>query len=63
MAVMNVFKTTTTAASPLDGSNSTADKPLVSDFITVQSFTNFAAMTGASTCRICLLSPGALSHS
>jgi hypothetical protein len=49
MAVMNVFKTTTTAASPLDGSNSTADKPLVSDFITVQSFTNFAAMTGAIT--------------
>jgi hypothetical protein len=49
MAVMNVFKTTTTAESPLDASTGTVAKPPVSDFITVQSFTNFAAMTGAIT--------------
>ena len=49
MAVMNVFKTTTTAESPLDASTGTEAKPPVSDFITVQSFTNFAAMTGAIT--------------
>lgn len=49
MAVMNVFKTTTTADSPLDGSTGTETKPAISDFITVQSFTNFAAMTGAIT--------------
>lgn len=49
MTVMNVFKTTTTADSPLDASSGTAAKPAVSDFITVQSFTNFAAMTGAIT--------------
>lgn len=47
MAVMNVFKTTTTADSPLDASTGTEAKPTVSDFVTVQSFTNFAAMTGA----------------
>jgi len=50
MAVMNVFKTTTGADSPLDASAaSTTAQPLVSDFITVQSFMNFAAMTGAIT--------------
>lgn len=49
MAVMNVFKTTTTADSPLDASAGTEAKPAVSDFVTVQSFTNFAAMTGAIT--------------
>ena len=49
MAVMNVFKTTTTVESPLDGSSGTEVKPAVSDFVTVQSFTNFAAMTGAIT--------------
>ena len=49
MSVMNVFKTTTTAESPLDASTGTEAKPPVSDFITVQSFTNFAAMTGAIT--------------
>ena len=49
MAVMNVFMTTTTAESPLDASTGTEAKPPVSDFITVQSFTNFAAMTGAIT--------------
>jgi hypothetical protein len=50
MVVMNVFKTTTSADSPLDASAaSTTAHPLVSDFITVQSFMNFAAMTGAIT--------------
>jgi hypothetical protein len=49
MTLMNVFKTTTTEASPLDASTGTDVKPAVSDFITVQSFTNFAAMTGAIT--------------
>jgi hypothetical protein len=49
MAVMNVFKTTTAAESPLDASGGTTTKPAVSDFVTVQSFTNFAAMTGAIT--------------
>jgi hypothetical protein len=49
MAVMNVFKTTTTVDSPLDASGGTKEKPLVSDFLTVQSFANFAAMTGAIT--------------
>jgi len=47
MAVMNVFKTTTNADSPLDASRGTEAKPPISDFLTVQSFTNFAAMTGA----------------
>ena len=49
MAVMNVFRTTTASESPLDGSGGTQAKPAVSDFVTVQSFTNFAAMTGAIT--------------
>jgi hypothetical protein len=62
MAVMNVFKTTTTAESPLDASTGTEAKPAVSDFITVQSFTNFAAMTGAITAAwhaLQTLTPGA----
>jgi hypothetical protein len=62
MAVMNVFKTTTTAESPLDASTGTEAKPTVSDFITVQSFTNFAAMTGAITAAwhaLQTLTPGA----
>ena len=49
MAVMDVFKTTTTTKSPLDASRGTEAKPGVSDFLTVQSFTNFAAMAGAIT--------------
>ena len=62
MAVMNVFKTTTTVESPLDASTGTEAKPTVSDFITVQSFTNFAAMTGAITAAwhaLQILMPGA----
>ena len=47
MAIMNVFKTTTTASSQLDASQGSENKQAVSDFLTVQSFTNFAAMTGA----------------
>ena len=49
MPVMKVFKTTTAKASPLDGSQGGNDTQAVSDFLTVQSFTNFAAMTGAIT--------------
>jgi hypothetical protein len=40
---MNVFKTTTNEESPLDASTGKEAKPPVSDFLTVQSFTNFAA--------------------
>jgi hypothetical protein len=49
LAIMNVFGTTTSPTSPLDASRGTSDKPTVSDFLTVQSFANFAAMTGAIT--------------
>jgi len=49
MTVMNVFKTTTAPESPLDASVGTTAKAPVSDFLTVQTFTNFAAMTGAIT--------------
>lgn len=49
MLTMSVFKTTTGSQSPLDASTGTDQKPPVSDFLTVQSFTNFAAMTGAIT--------------
>jgi hypothetical protein len=49
MAITSVFKTTTKLNSPLDGSAGSDAKAEVSDFITVQSFTNFAAMTGAIT--------------
>lgn len=49
MAVMSLFKTTTSPESPLDASSGTKDKATVSDFLTVQTFTNFAAMTGAIT--------------
>jgi hypothetical protein len=34
---------------PLDASSGTEGKPGVSDFLTVQSFANFTAMTGAIT--------------
>jgi hypothetical protein len=49
MAIMDVFKTTTSAESPLDASRGAETKSTVSDFLTVQSFTNFAAMSGAIT--------------
>jgi hypothetical protein len=47
MGIMNVFKTTTSAESPLDASRGTETKSTISDFLSVQSFANFAAMTGA----------------
>lgn len=49
MAVASLFKTTTSADSPLDASGGTGTKPGVSDFLTIQSLTNFAAMTGSIT--------------
>ena len=49
MANMNILKTTTTEISPLDASTGNDAKPAVSDFLTIQSLTNFAAMTGAIT--------------
>jgi hypothetical protein len=62
MTMMKVFATTTTANSPLDASAGTNDKPAVSDFITIQSFANFAVMTGAITAAwhaLQKLTPGA----
>jgi hypothetical protein len=54
MGLGKVFMTTTRANAPLDAALSVGDASLdnssaVSEFITVQSFTNFAAMTGAIT--------------
>ena len=49
MSLTNVFKTTTGASAALDGSAGVTANRTVSDFLTVQSFTNFAAMTGAIT--------------
>jgi hypothetical protein len=49
MTITNLFKTTTSLDSPLDASGGDAQKPPISDFLTVQSLTNFAAMTGAIT--------------
>lgn len=49
MAVASVFKTTTNLDSPLDASMGNEAKPGVSDFLTIQSLTNFAAMTGSIT--------------
>lgn len=49
MTVTNVFKTTTNPGSPLDASRGTEAKTPISDFLTVQSSINFAAMTGAIT--------------
>lgn len=41
----NPFATTTRAESPLDGSGGTVNKAAVSDFVTIQSLTNFAVMS------------------
>jgi len=49
MSLTNVFKTTTGATATLDGSTGDTSNPTVSDFLTVQSFANFSAMTGAIT--------------
>lgn len=47
MAVASLFKASTSADSPLDASGGTGAQSAVSDFLTVQSLTNFAAMTGS----------------
>jgi len=47
MAVKTVFMTNVAAESPLDSSGGTGAQ--VSNFLTVQTFTNFAVMTGAIT--------------
>lgn len=54
MGLGKVFMTTTRANAPLDaglsvGDASSGNSSMVSEFITVQSFANFAAMTGAIT--------------
>jgi hypothetical protein len=49
MPIANVFKTSTSPGAVTDGSQGSTEKPGVSDFLTVQAFTNFAAMSGAIT--------------
>jgi hypothetical protein len=61
MTIGSLFKTTTSVAAPLDGSSAilegaalerasaAAPATSISDFLTVQSLTNFAVMTGAIT--------------
>jgi len=49
MGITNVLKTTTSAASPLDASTGDTSKPPISEFLTIQSLANFAAMVGAIT--------------
>ncbi len=49
MAVQNLFRTSVSAGS-LDGSQGEGSAPpQISDFLTIQSLTNFGAMTGAIT--------------
>jgi hypothetical protein len=55
MTIGSLFKTTTSVDAPLDGSSGLEAAPApaattsISDFLTVQSLTNFAVMTGAIT--------------
>lgn len=49
MRAANVFKTTTNTDAPLDASTGSESKATVSDFLTMQSLTNFATTTGAIT--------------
>jgi len=49
MAISSLFKTRVSPAEPLDGSSSDESEVLTSDFLTVQSLTNFGAMTGGIT--------------
>ena len=49
MAIASLFKTTTREESPLDSSGGGNNKAAVSDFLTIQALTNFAAMTGSIT--------------
>jgi hypothetical protein len=44
---MNLFTVATRSESPLDASLATPSRSSVSNFLTLQSFTNFAAMAGA----------------
>lgn len=47
---MSLLKTSVSKQSPTDGSSAQGtDPPQVSDFLTIQSLTNFGAMTGAIT--------------
>jgi len=65
MGIGNVFMTSTTEDSPLDSSRTDPNESLVSDFLTVQSLTNFAVMTGAiTTAWLALqkLEPSAVTH-
>jgi len=47
--LVSLFKTTTRQESPLDASGGTDPQTAISDFLTIQSLMNFAAMTGAIT--------------
>ena len=47
--VASLLKVTTSAGAPLDSASSTSSSTTISDFLTIQSLTNFAAMTGAIT--------------
>lgn len=49
MPIMNVLTVKTNLDLPLDASHGDEAKPGVSDFLTVQSFSNFAMMTGTIT--------------
>ena len=49
MSGSSVLMTSTSADAVTDGSTGNTSKPGVSDFLTVQSFTNFAAVSGAIT--------------
>lgn len=49
MPSASVFMTSTAHDATTDGSQGSPDKPGVSDFLTVQSFTNFSAVSGAIT--------------
>jgi hypothetical protein len=49
MRFANVFMTTTNIKYPTDASTGTEDKLAVSEFVTVQSFANYALITGAIT--------------
>lgn len=49
MSLANVFMTTVNENSPLDASSGTDPNTRISEFLTIQSFTNFAAMSGGIT--------------
>ena len=50
MAINSLFKTTVSATGPLDGSQGQgSNPPRISDFLTIESLTNFGVMTGAIT--------------